>query len=162
MPAKVTFKLDNLKKKVDKLSKKTLQLKVGFLDPKFAQIAVKNEFGGVYPISNEYRQRAIKAGFAHFATKKDIDIIPRPFMQFTVNEKSKEWGKSLIKLLQKNEPQQALSILGLVMQQDIQKTISNNNFERNPEPYASIKGRNAPLVDTGEMRRNVNFEVKTG
>lgn len=162
MSADITFKLDKVKSKVKKLSNNNLTLKVGFLDAIQAQKAVQNEYGGQYPISEEYRRRAEQAGVHFGAEKTTINIIPRPFMQTTVDKNKKVWKESLIKLLKNNEPKVALSQLGSLMKADIQGTISNNDFEENPAPYSKIKGRNRPLIDTGEMRRSVDFEVKSG
>ncbi len=150
--------ISNLKKKVAEF-KKVLILKVGFIDPEMAKIAMKNEYGGVYPVSPEYKARAQAAGVDLGDT---ITIIPRPFMQTTIDSQQNKWQNVIENLFKKNEASKAIAMLGEVIKADIQYTISNNDFERNPAHIAKIKGRDRPfpLVDTGKMRNSVQYEIK--
>lgn len=154
---KLNDPLKNLKQKVEDLSKNNMVLKVGFLDAKIANIAQKNEYGGIYKVDPEYKNRALKKG-VHLGD--DIAIIPRPFMQTTVDKNKNKWKEILNNLLKNKTPDKALGTLGEVIKADIQYTISNNDFEKNPPHIAQIKGRNKPLIDTGKMRNKVDYEIK--
>jgi hypothetical protein len=156
MSTEIKFSLKNLKKKIDALPKNNMTLKVGFLDAKTAQIAKQNEYGGVYPVSSEYKSRALSEGI-HLG--ETIHIIPRPFMRTTINNHKSKWINGLGKLLQNNPFKQALSLLGEKMESDIKDTIINNDFEKNPAHIAKIKGRDRPLIDTGNMLNKVAHEI---
>ena len=60
----------------------------------------------------------------------------------------------------KNIVEKVLKKTGQLMRSDIQQSISKGGFVPN-HPY-TIKmkgGRSTPLVDTGDMRNAINFEV---
>lgn len=154
---KLNDPLKNLKQKVKDLSKNNMVLKVGFLDAKNANIAQKNEYGGVYTVDPEYKNRALQKGIYLGGS---ITIIPRPFMRTTVDKNKNKWVEILNNLLKNKTPDKALATLGKVIKSDIQYTISNNDFRENPPHIAEIKGRNKPLIDTGEMRNKVDYEIK--
>lgn len=152
----------NLKKFVKSLQEQTqnVKLEVGFLDSENASKAAKNEYGGVFPVDDDYRARAEKKGIS---LGDYIGIPPRPFMQDTVKEKGKSW----VKLLSEELPDQdyhikrSLGILGTQMVSDIKDTITNADFIENSEQTAAIKGFNRPLVDSGDMLDAVTYEIKS-
>ena len=149
--------LTKLKDKINKISKNNKILKVGFLTAEMSKIAVANEYGGIYPVSESYRNRALSEGVNLGST---ISIIPRPFMLTTVKNHKKQWNQILLNKLKNNDSIKALSILGEIIKTDIQNTISNNNFIENPPHIVKIKGRNQPLIDSGKMRNSVDYEIK--
>ena len=157
MSINIKINLNNIKKKIQEIPKNTAELKVGFLTAEYAQIAKQNEYGGVYPVSTEYKARALAKGVKLGDT---INIIPRPFMKQTINNQGKNWGKTLKSLLEKDKPIIALEKLGRLIEADIKETISNGNFKDNPIKIQKIKGRNQPLIDSGGMLNAVNWEVK--
>jgi hypothetical protein len=155
MALQITLK--NLNAKINKLPKNNIILKVGFLDNEMAKIAKMNEYGGIYPVSNEYKLRAKKANINLGDT---INIIPRPFMQTTINENKNKWRKMLDFLLIRNQPFNSLYKLSKIIENDIKNTIKNNDFERNPQHIAQIKGNNKPLIDTGKMYNSIESVIK--
>lgn len=157
MSTVIDINLSNLKKKVNQTSKKDITLKVGFLNAESAKKAQKNEYGGKYMVSPEYHKRALTKKVILSPT---IEIIPRPFMHTTIEKNKNKWMTGIKKLLKTEPIIQALSKLGEKMVGDIQDTIINNDFKRNPPKIAQIKdGRDKPLVDSGDMLRDVAYEI---
>lgn len=152
------IKLDNLKNKVKKLSNNDLTLKVGFLDSKQAKIAIIQEFGATINVTPKMRGWFYH-NFGIQKSNKPIVIPARPFMRSTIDKNKKLWKDILINLLKTDEPEKALDKLGSVMQGDIRETISNNDFTPNAPFTIMKKGRDQPLIDTGEMLRAVDYEV---
>lgn len=139
-------------------NKSNTTLNVGFLTPEIAKIAIKNEFGGIFPIDNEYKLRA-KAKGINLGDK--IAIPARPFMQQTIDNNSKTWGKLISKLLPENELdiKKTFNQLGQVITNNITETIEEDDFIANSARTIVIKGTSTPLVDTGNMAKSVNWEV---
>ena len=153
-------RVTNLKKLADKIkNQKNLILHVGFLDAKHAEIATKLEFGGIYPVEQEYKDRALAKGI-HLGNT--IDIPPRPFMQVTVTEQKDIWKQKLAKLIKKTlDGKQSLNILGEIVKSDIQATMINANslFQANSLRTQAIKEKDTVLRDTGDLMNSINYEV---
>ncbi len=130
-------------------------LKVGILEgaqttsegPSIAEIAYWNEFG------------------TH-SKKDNIHIPARPFFRNAISNNTDTWAESIRSQLKfmgvtdKNIVEKVLKKTGQLMRSDIQQSISKGGFVPN-HPY-TIKmkgGRSTPLVDTGDMRNAINFEV---
>lgn len=148
-----------LKEFVDNLKKQSNQtLNVGFLTPDIAKIAIKNEFGGVFPTDDEYRARAKAKGII---LGKTIAIPPRPFMQQASTNNTNKWVKIISKSLNEDKMNinKTLNIVGQVIANDITETIEEGNFIENSHRTIAIKGTSTPLVDTGNMAKSVNWEV---
>lgn len=58
------------------------------------------------------------------------------------------------------EPATVLEALGLTIVGDIKHKIANGNFAPLKEATIKRKGSSKPLIDTGEFRQRMNFEVK--
>ncbi len=131
-------------------------LKVGILEgaqttsegPSIAEIAYWNEFG----TKNDEEQEVIPA---------------RPFFRNAISDNTDTWAESIKSQLKtmgvtdKNVVEKVLKKTGQLMRSDIQQSISKGGFEPN-HPY-TIKmkgGRSTPLVDTGDMRNAVSYEVR--
>lgn len=156
MKTEIKFE-SSLNKLKDKL--KTYTLEVGFLTPESAEVASQNEFGGKYPVTQEYRARAEAKGIKLGNT---ITIPARPFMQRTFIRERDNWANKLKALYKKNHNvEESLRIMGNVVKTDIQKTISdaNNLFRENSERTIKIKEKNSVLRDSGDMFNSVNFDV---
>ncbi len=130
-------------------------LKVGILEdaqtssegPSIAEIAYWNEFG------------------TH-SKKDNVHIPARPFFRNAISNNTDTWAESIRSQLKfmgvtdKNIVEKVLKKTGQLMRSDIQQSISKGGFVPN-HPY-TIKmkgGRSTPLVDTGDMRNAINFEV---
>ena len=148
-------KLQEFLKKIKTQSKETLN--VGFLTPDIAKIAIKNEFGGIFPVDDEYRTRAKTKGIN---LGSFIEIPPRPFMQQTINNNSEKWVQGITKLLSQDlSLNKTLNVLGQVITNNITETIEEGDFTANSARTTKIKGTSTPLVDTGNMAKSVNWEV---
>ncbi len=96
---------------------------------------------------------------------KKTYIPPRPMLRMTGRLKSKSWvrqagklGKSVLE--GKKNAADAPAILGQIIADDI-KGVMNNSFLFTPNAPSTVrkKGKNAPLIDTGELRDAVDFVV---
>lgn len=87
---------------------------------------------------------------------------PRPFMQQTVAQRRKEWTEGVVKLVESGQsPAQAVGIIGQVMKEDIQKTITDWPADNSPE-WAATKGYNKGLVFTSHLLKSIDSEVVAG
>lgn len=85
---------------------------------------------------------------------------PRPFMQNTVANHKAEWARAMVTLMVKNgmPAEQALGIVGLTMQEDIQMTITEWPAD-NSDQWAAFKGFNKGLVQTSHLLKSISYEV---
>lgn len=84
---------------------------------------------------------------------------PRPFMQQTIAQRRKEWTDGVVKLAQAgHSPQQVVGVIGQVMKEDIQKTITDWPADNSAE-WAATKGFNAGLRFTGHLLKSIDSEV---
>lgn len=86
---------------------------------------------------------------------------PRPFMRFTFAKYGGKWGKQLGEALihTKYNVEDALAIMGLTMQEQVRTSIRNWRDPANSAITAGLKGKNKPLIDSGQMLRAVDFQV---
>ena len=98
----------------------------------------------------------------HFGT----DEIPaRPFLTLAAEKNRDKWLKLTDKLrdsvmgLERTETQ-ALEVLGLVMRADVQKMITDIRSPPNSAATIALKGSSNPLIDTGQMRAAIDFQVE--
>jgi len=129
---------------------KNRKIKVGILQglgehPKgdgetFAEIAFWNEFG----------------------TSR---IPPRPFMRNTFREQREAYTKLVKLVIQrlvtfKETERSAATKMGLKVQSDIQRTITNLSTPPNaPSTVRKKRGKANPLIDSGKLRQAISFEV---
>lgn len=86
---------------------------------------------------------------------------PRPFMRHTIATKSPKWGKQLGEALihTKYNGPAALTLMGDLIQGQIREAITQWRDPPNTALTAALKGKNKPLVNTGQMLRAVDFQV---
>lgn len=95
-----------------------------------------------------------------------IVIPPRPMLRYTARDKGKEWvqeaGKIAANVIEgKTEGKKAYAQLGAFIADDIKGTINTSSlFKANAPSTVKKKGKNTPLIDTGEMRDQVSFKVE--
>lgn len=67
-------------------------------------------------------------------------------------------------LLRKNSVAKALALIGLMVQSAIQKKITDGDPEWEPLKAETIekKGSSKALIDTGQLRASIRYEVKEG
>lgn len=93
-------------------------------------------------------------------------IPPRPMLRYTARDKGKEWvqeaGKIAANVIEgKTEGKKAYAQLGAFIADDIKGTINTSSlFKPNAPSTVKKKGKNTPLIDTGEMRDQVSFKVE--
>jgi hypothetical protein len=117
---------------------KGVYLKVGFLNPEMATLALFNEFG--VPSHNQP---------------------PRPFFRQMIDTKKGTWGKmygALLVAFDYDGPR-ALKGMGEAIAGQLQHSI--NMFTTPPLAKSTIraKGFEKPLINTGDMLRSVAFDV---
>lgn len=87
----------------------------------------------------------------------------RDFMGATVRGNVGWWAKDLAILIQQGKSaDQAVGILGKLMQEDVVTTIKRWSQPPNSPRWAKVKGFNKPLIDDGTMQRAVGFQVNNG
>ncbi len=158
MSVKITSQAINLNTLIDKIKTSKKTLSVGFLNGREAAIAAKNEYGGTYATDDEYKARGAAKGID---VPDVIDIPPRPFMQNTVTKKKGYWAKVVIETVRGNggDIEDALDLAGRNARDDILETIEEGDFVPNSGRTVAIKEKDSPLIDTGEMSRNIAWEV---
>lgn len=129
-------------------------LKVGILEgaqttsegPSIAEIAYWNEYG----TKNDEEQEVIPA---------------RPFFRNAISDNTDTWAESIRSQLKfmgvtdKNVVEKVLKKTGQLMRSDIQQSISKGGFKPLKPATIKRKGKSTPLVDTGDMRNAVSYEV---
>lgn len=110
------------------------------------EIAVWNEFG-----------TEKKSG-----GKKKEHIPPRPFIRSTADNQRRKWKKTVARLARLVlrgglSSSKAESILGAMLQSDIQDTIIELRTPPNADSTIAAKGSDNPLVDDGTLRDSVKW-----
>jgi hypothetical protein len=104
-----------------------------------------------------------RAIWNHYGTSRGIP--PRPFLLNAMrNNRSKYLFalKSAGAAILKGQAtlDQTMRKLGIVAQGDVQQEITNLRTPPNAPSTIAAKGSSNPLIDTGEMRSKVTWEVK--
>ena len=92
-------------------------------------------------------------------------IPPRPMLRYAARDKSKEWFKEAGEIAAsviegKTQGEKAYEKLGAFIADDIKGTINTSSlFKPNAPSTVKKKGKNTPLIDTGEMRDQVDYKV---
>jgi hypothetical protein len=90
------------------------------------------------------------------------NIPPRPFFRSMLAKESKNWGPQLGALIKQDyDAARALETMGQVIKADLQQSIKDTNSPPLAPATIKRKGFAKPLVDTGKMQNNVDYEVQT-
>ena len=144
-------------------------------DMTVAEIATTHEYGAEidhpggtpYKISKEGKAIFVKKGtpgIAGVTKPHKIKIPERSFMRSTLHKESKKISilqKKLLKQISKGEitTTTALGLLGEFVSDKIkQKIVSISDPPNKPSTIRS-KGSSNPLIDTGQMKNSVTYEV---
>ena len=98
-------------------------------------------------------------------TGKRTHIPPRPMLRFTARLKGKEWVKEAGELAKnvlngKQKGRGAYETLGMLIADDIKGVMNTSSlFTPNAPSTVKRKGKNTPLIDTGELRDAVDYKV---
>lgn len=104
-----------------------------------------------------------QVGFYHeFGTVKTPE---RSFIRSTIEDKSKEIKKlarqqSKLVLNGKTTMEKGLGLLGAFTAGLIQEKFTSNDWPANTEATIASKGSSKPLIDTGQLRQSISYEVK--
>ena len=91
-------------------------------------------------------------------------IPSRPFIRISADTNKAEWAKlaqqCVNDVIDGDSPRDAAQVVGHRMVEDIRKVFGSSELKANAPSTVRKKGRNEPLVDSGEMRRRVNFRIE--
>ena len=93
-------------------------------------------------------------------------IPSRPFIRISADTNKQSWEKlaqqCVNNVIDGGSPRDAAQVVGHRMVEDIRKVFGDTSMLKAnaPSTIKKKKGRNEPLVDSGEMRRRVNFRVE--
>lgn len=92
-------------------------------------------------------------------------IPSRPFIRISADTNRQAWAKMAQQcvndVIDGDGPRDATQVIGHKMVEDIRKVFGDTSkLKANAPSTIAKKGRNEPLVDSGEMRRRVNFRVE--
>lgn len=163
MPANVKFDGKNIQKLKSKIKgQRSMKVNVGFLQEDTAKIALINEYGATIKVTDKMRGYFYHTFKTHLKkSTTEIKIPPRPFMDMTFKNNYRKWEKTLQQILKKNnyDIEKSLSLMGEIIKSDIQLTIESGNFTPNSPLTVKAKGTNSPLINTGNMRDSIEYEV---
>lgn len=92
-------------------------------------------------------------------------IPSRPFIRISADTNKQAWAKMAQQcvndVIDGDSPSEAAKVVGHRMVEDIRKVFGDTSkLKANAPSTIAKKGRNEPLVDSGEMRRRVNFRIE--
>ena len=92
-------------------------------------------------------------------------IPSRPFIRISADTNKQAWEKlaqqCVNNVIDGDSPRDAAQVVGHKMVEDIREVFGDTSMlKANAPSTIKKKGRNEPLVDSGEMRRRVNFRVE--
>lgn len=93
-------------------------------------------------------------------------IPSRPFIRIAADTNKAAWVKMaqqcVNNVIDGDNPRDAAQVVGHRMVEDIRKVFGSSELKANAPSTIAKKGRNEPLVDSGEMQRRVNFRIEGG
>ncbi|TLD85794.1 HK97-gp10 family putative phage morphogenesis protein [Helicobacter sp. MIT 05-5294] len=108
--------------------------------------------GGKYPNGLNIAQNA---KFQEFGT---YNIPPRPFFRNAIKENSKKWVETYKRLI-KAKDLNAVGKVGTIASNDVKASITKLSTPPNAKSTIKQKGSENPLIDTGLLRRAIDFKV---
>lgn len=92
-------------------------------------------------------------------------IPSRPFIRISADTNRQTWAKiaqqCVNNVIDGDSPRDAAQVIGHRMVEDIREVFGDTSkLKANAPSTIAKKGRNEPLVDSGEMRRRVNFRIE--
>ncbi len=102
------------------------------------------------------------AVYNEYGTKR---IPPRPFLRQATDKHGGKWQDFIEQCVDKIiarqiKDRQALDLIGLKAQKDVQNTIDNGTFKPNKPSTIARKGSSKPLIDTGTLRRAIRYRIE--
>lgn len=159
----VTLNSSKAKAKLQKYKEMQYKkLRVGFFDQGIAQIARWNNYGVIIPVTEKMRWFFIY-NFHHAIGKDKTNIVipPRPFMTMAFQKNKNQYSKRLKQALKiTKDGMKAIEVLGISITQDIQVSISEGGWTPNAPLTIAQKGKDTPLMWTGQMQKSVESKVE--
>lgn len=154
----VTVKRDMLAKMLRELGATQKHIAVGVLGAK-AQAPHKNEHGE--------KSEATVAQVAQWNSYGTSTIPARPFLAIAVARHARELLKMQRRLatalvMQKIGLDRALGLLGAYAVGIVKQTIVEGVPPPNAESTIKMKGSSTPLINTGQLRNSITFELREG
>lgn len=88
------------------------------------------------------------------------NIPPRDYQTQSIGLHQKKWASTTKKLLKKGmHGEDVLEAVGIIASEDTARTIEEGNFERNKPSTIKRKGKDSPLIDFGDLVRNITYKV---
>lgn len=88
------------------------------------------------------------------------NIPPRDYQTQSIGLHSKKWSETAKKYLKKGmHGEDVLEAVGIIASEDTVRTIEEGNFERNKPSTIKRKGKDSPLIDYGDLIRNITYKV---
>ena len=101
------------------------------------------------------------AAWNEYGTRR---IPSRPFIRISADTNKQAWAKlaqqCVNNVIDGDSPRDAAQVVGHKMVEDIREVFGSSKLKANAPSTVAKKGRNEPLVDSGEMRRRVNFRIE--
>ena len=101
------------------------------------------------------------AAWNEYGTRR---IPSRPFIRISADTNKAAWEKlaqqCVNNVIDGDSPRDAAQVVGHRMVEDIRKVFGSSELKANAPSTIAKKGRNEPLVYSGEMRRRVNFRIE--
>ena len=104
-------------------------------------------------------------GIIHEFGVPERGIPERSFLRSTVSEESENLGRlgktEITEFLEGNtSAHDAFATIGVYLQGKIVEKITDGEFEPNNENTVKRKGSSKPLIDTGQLRASITYEVR--
>lgn len=120
-------------------------------------------------LASEGKHKDSDLSVAHIGFKHEfgVDNMPeRSFIRSTINGQSKDIKKVAASEFKKvlngeTTTEKGLGVLGAFTAGLIQEKFTNNDWIPNTAQTQKRKGSSAPLIDTGQLRQSISYEVKT-
>lgn len=135
------------------------------------QLAGKELAAGVLRTAGKHKETgADLVDIAHWNEYGTSRIPKRPFMRIAASRNEKNWGilaeDAAEKVIDGMGVEQAVDLLGNQMVGDIKEVIGDKKLLRPNAPSTirmkTVRGKvgDAPLIDTGQLRQSISFEVR--
>ncbi|WP_432784682.1 hypothetical protein AAEX37_01959 [Oligella sp. MSHR50489EDL] len=145
-----------------------------------AQVAFWNEYGAIINVperttsvyrslderSGEFNKqgqfvRKDKANYSsrHVVPAHTITIPSRAFFRQTINANKGSWSANVRDLLKTHDIDATLNLLGTQVKEQLVKSINNFTDPPNAPSTVAKKGFDAPLRDTMQLARSIDYEV---
>jgi len=156
--------------KIDEIASK--EVEVGYTQSSghhdemgLADLAILMEFGGVSPISEEYRARAATKG-VHFGSQESINIPARPAMRGSFDNNTQQIGDKGVKLFKsflenKIDSETAYEIWGDEYRDIFRNSITSKELGLKPNSPRTIqiKESDTPWVDSARLINGADVMV---